>query len=147
MRHLRSIRDILDYAIEQEAEANLLYGHLALYAQRAELKAALEKFAADEFVHKLRLEGVRDGQVELTPEEVGTLNIAPTLKPVRPGPDMTLAELLAYAIQKESEAEQLYSRLAGLSRRDDVKKLFTLLAQEEARHKLAFEIEYDLTTF
>jgi rubrerythrin len=147
MRQLRSIRDILDYAIEQEVEANLLYSHWALYAQRPELKAVLERFAMDEFQHKLHLEGVRDGQIELSPEEVGTLDIAPTLKPVKPGPDMNLTELLAFAIQKESEAEQLYTRLAGLSRRDDVKKLFTLLALEEARHKLKLEVEYDLVTF
>jgi rubrerythrin len=34
-----------------------------------------------------------------------------------------------------------------MTRRDKVKEVFTLLAQEEARHKLNLEFEYDLATF
>lgn len=144
---LKTIEDIIEYAIEQEDQANSFYVHLAREAQKPELREALKNFAADEFQHKLRLEGVRQGQVELTPEEIGTLNIAGSLKETKPRPEMSYKELLAYAIKKEAQAEQLYLKLAQLTKRPKVKELFTLLAQEEARHKFNLEIEYDLTTF
>ena len=146
-RYLRTVDDILDYAIEQEAEANAFYKHLAKDVQRDELREALEKFACDEFQHKVHLEGVRNGQVALTPEEVGSLDIAAHLKPVPLREDMSYPELLKFAIQKEAHAEQLYLKLAKATKHPEWKELFTLLAQEEAQHKLNLEIEYDLTTF
>ena len=60
---------------------------------------------------------------------------------------MSYPELLEFAIQKEAHAEQLYLKLAAATKRDKVRDMFTLLAQQEAQHKLNLEIEYDLTTF
>ena len=147
MERLRSIQDILDYAIEKENEASSFYKHLAEHISRPELREAVENFSADEFQHKLHLEGVRDGEVELTPEEVGTLHIAEDLDTVKPRESMSYKELLAFAIKQEEAAQKLYSKLAQMTKRDKVKELFTLLAQEEARHKLNLEFEYDLATF
>ena len=147
MRYLRTIQDILDYAIEQETEANQFYTDLAQKVQKDELRTALKNFAIDEFQHKLRLEGVKEGQIELTPEEIGTLHLAETIEEVKPWPNMSYKDLLALAIKKEAKAEQLYQKLAQLSKRKHVQELFTLLAQEEAQHKLNLEIEYDLTIF
>jgi rubrerythrin len=144
---LKTIEDIIEYAIEQEDQANSFYEHLAREAPKPELHEALKNFAADEFRHKLRLEGVRDGQVELTREEVGTFHIAEKIGPVNARKDMSYKELLEYAIKKEAEAERLYLKLAEVTKHKEWKKLFTLLAQEEARHKFNLEIEYDLTTF
>ncbi|MHC4288101.1 MAG: ferritin family protein, partial [Planctomycetota bacterium] len=61
--------------------------------------------------------------------------------------EMSYKELLAFAIKQEDAAQKLYAKLAQVTKRDKVKELFTLLAQEEARHKLNLEFEYDLTTF
>lgn len=144
---LRTIEDILDYAIEQEEQANSFYTHLAHDVQKADLRDALQQFAADEFQHKLRLEGVRKGEVELTPEEIGTFHIAEHIGKVKPREDMSYKELLAFAIKKEAEAEKFYLKLAEVTKHPEWKDLFTLLAQEEARHKFNLEIEFDLTAF
>ena len=146
-RFLKTIRDILDYAIEQEIEANKFYIHLARDVEKEELRAALESFAIDEARHKLRLEGVRDGQIELTPEEIGSLDLADTIEAVTLRRNMNYKELLAFAIKKEARAEQLYTKLAQLTKREHIRELFNLLAQEEARHKFNLEFEYDLATF
>jgi rubrerythrin len=53
MEPLRSIRDILDYAIEKENEASSFYKHLAEHISKPELREAVENFSADEFQHKL----------------------------------------------------------------------------------------------
>ena len=144
---LRTIEDIIEYAIEQEAKANSFYNHLAQDVEKAELKQALKNLAVDEFQHKLRLEGVRDGQVELTEEEIGSLHIAESIDDVKLRRNMSYKELLAYAIKKEDAAQKLYTKLAHMTKRPKIKEVFDLLAQEEARHKLSLEIEYDLTTF
>jgi rubrerythrin len=147
MKNFKTIRDILDYAIEKEAEANSFYNHLAQDVEKAELRAELENFAVDELQHKLRLEAVRDGRIELTEEEIGSLHIAESIDDVKLRRNMSPKELLAYAIKQEDAAQRLYSQMAQLAKQDDVKELFTLLAQEEAQHKLNLEIEYDLATF
>ncbi|MHC4289060.1 MAG: ferritin family protein [Planctomycetota bacterium] len=117
---LRTFEDILDYAIEQETQANSFYQHLAADVQKSELREALEEFAAQEFQHKLHLEGVRDGEIKLTPDEVGSLDIAEHLKPIPVREDMSYPELLEFAIQKEAHAEQLYLKLAAATKRPDL---------------------------
>jgi rubrerythrin len=46
-------------------------------------------------------------------------------------------------MKKEKAAFKLYSHLAKVAPSDDLKNIFTLLAKEEANHKLHFEQEYD----
>ena len=146
-RYIRTVQDVLDYAIEQEEKANKLYKHMARDATKEELRTALENFAIDEARHKIRLEGVRDGKIELAPDQIGSLNLADTIEAVPLRANMNYKELLAFAIKKEAEAEYLYRKLAEMSNRESLKELFTLLAQEEARHKFNLEFEYDLATF
>ena len=145
MTEFNSIRDILEYAIGEEARAKVFYDKLAGSVKKEEVRTALKKFASDELRHKLRLEGVRDGDVILEDEEVGSLGIADLLKDVKLHADMTCKELLAYAIKKEHQAFQLYSHLAQRAKDPIIREVFTHLAQEEAEHKLKLEIEYDLT--
>ncbi|MBM4102629.1 MAG: hypothetical protein FJ263_01060 [Planctomycetes bacterium] len=145
MTPFNSIRDILNYAIEDESRAQSFYEKLAGIAKKEDVKAALTKFALDELRHKLRLEGVRDGDVIFEDEEVGSLGIANTIQEVKPHADMSYKELLAFAMRKENQAYRLYSQLAQSAKEPHIRELFTHLAQEEAQHKLKLEIEYDLT--
>jgi rubrerythrin len=50
---------------------------------------------------------------------------------------------LILAMKKEKIAFRLYNDLASASTDEPSKKLFLMLAQEEAKHKLRFEVEYD----
>jgi len=147
MRHFKSLQDILNYAIDQEQEANSFYQRLAQQVTKTETQSALKKFAMDELQHKFRLEGIRDGQAAFINEEVGNLGIADSIGEVKPHIDMSYKELLALAIKNEQKAYTLYSKLALVAQVRSVKDLFLHLAQEEAQHKLNLEFEYDLTTF
>ena len=147
MKNFKSIREIFDYAIEREVEAQFFYKQIAPRMKKAEVREAIKNFAVDEYRHKVRLEAARDGVIGLAKEEVGDLFIANSIKEVKPYAEMSYKELLAFAIKKEDEACELYGRTAQLARREDVKELFLLLAQEEAQHKLKLEVEYDLATF
>ena len=57
--------------------------------------------------------------------------------------DMSYQDALILAMKKEKSAFKLYSDLAGIAPNSDLKNVFLALAQEEAKHKLRFEIEYD----
>ena len=50
---------------------------------------------------------------------------------------------LILAMKKEKKAFQLYTTLANLAEEATAKQLFQSLAQQEAKHKLRFELEYD----
>ena len=53
------------------------------------------------------------------------------------------ASALILAMKKEKAAFQLYTDLAAETEDPEVKAIFEGLAQEEAKHKLRFEVEYD----
>ncbi len=46
-------------------------------------------------------------------------------------------------MKKEKAAFRLYLDLAERTENQDIKDVFMTLAQEESKHKLRFEIEYD----
>ena len=56
---------------------------------------------------------------------------------------MDYQEALQVAMHKEKKAFLLYTDLAGAVEDAGLKNTFLALAQEEAKHKLRFEIEYD----
>ena len=57
--------------------------------------------------------------------------------------DMSYADALILAMQREKASYRLYLDLAGVAEAAELTDMFLALAQEEARHKLRFEIEYD----
>ena len=69
--------------------------------------------------------------------------MAEYLKDVAPDSGMTYQQALITAMKAEKAAFKLYNDLAESADEPSVKELFLALAQEEARHKLRFEIEYD----
>ena len=56
---------------------------------------------------------------------------------------MTYIDALIVAMKKEKAAFKLYIDLAAATQDEKIKIVFLELAQEEAKHKLRFEIEYD----
>ena len=71
------------------------------------------------------------------------LRIADYIVEAEPGPDMDYQNALVLAMKQEKAAFRLYLDLANQVTNEEQKSLFLSLAQEETRHKLRFEIEYD----
>ena len=59
---------------------------------------------------------------------------------------MKLVDVLAFAMKKEKTAYTLYSNLASIAQDEQLRDTLLKLAQEEANHKLRFELEYDRET-
>lgn len=133
----------MEFAIEREIEANQLYLALAKCADNPNMKKLFEDFAKEELGHKAKLEAIKKSK-ELPPaEKVSNLKLADYITGEEPGPNMDYKDVLVLAMQKEKASYNLYTDLAGAVGNEAQKEAFLSLAQEEAKHKLRFEIEYD----
>jgi len=146
-RKFSSLIKVLDFAINREIEAHDLYVRLVDMVKRPELVKILRDFATEEVEHRLKLEAVKAGEATIGEEEAGDLGIADYVPDVEPHQDMSYVDLLVVAMKKEKLSCKLYTGLAAVTQRKDLRGIFRKLAMEEANHKMRFELEYDLTTF
>ena len=147
MAAFKSIAGVLDFAIAREVEAHAFYVGLAEQVTDPTLRETLQGFALDEWQHGIRLQAIKAGQAVFLDDDVGSLEIAETLSQIQPHPNMSYKELLILAMNREKTSFRIYSNLASIAKRPDCRDTLLQLAQEEARHKLRLEIEYDLVTF
>ena len=141
---LTTIEKILDYAISNEEKAASLYYELADKVERPGMREAFLHFAKEEEGHKARLLKIKEGEIPAVIEEkVANLGIAENLDEPKTAPNMTYQEALLFAMKAEKAAFVLYTKLAEATTDAGLQRVFRGLAQEEAKHKLRFEIEYD----
>jgi rubrerythrin len=139
---------ILDFAIGREAAAAEFYQGLAAKMSRPDMKKVFEDFAAEELGHKAKLLAVKAGKkLVLTEKRIIDLKIGDTLVEQEPKADLGYQEALIIAMKAEKAAFVMYSNLAEATDDAGLTDLFMSLAQEEAKHKLRFEIEYDDRVF
>ena len=144
MKEFKSIEDILDFAINNEQNAVNFYTELAENAANPEMKEVFKQFAKEEMGHKARLLNVKStGDYRMPEGKVVDLKIGDYLVDVKPYPGMSYQEALILAMKREKNAFKLYMDLSERAPTAELKTLFLSLAQEESKHKLRFEIEYD----
>ncbi len=140
----QSAQEILDFAIKEEEKAAAFYRGLAEKVTNPHVKETLLSFAREEEAHKAKLEDVKSGKTVLrSGGKVADLKISDYTVDVEPSEDMTYPQALVAAMKAEKAAFKLYSDLAAAAEDPAARDLFLGLAQEEAKHKLRFEIEYD----
>lgn len=138
-----SFGDILDFAIDKEMEANQFYTDLAQKMKNPAMREVFEAFAGEELGHKVKLEAMRQSKAVQAAKGVTDLQIADYVVAVEPGSDMDYQDALVLAMKNEKAAFRLYLDLASRVANEEQRSLLLSLAQEEAKHKLRFEIEYD----
>ena len=141
---LDSVDEILEFAIQQEENAAQFYTELAGKMQYKHMKDALLGFAEEEKGHKAKLLQVRQGKQMLPAEQrVLDLRIGDHLESVDVSDELDYQKALVVAMKAEKAAFKLYSDLASATDDPTLKTTLLRLAEEEAKHKLRFEIEYD----
>ena len=136
--------EIVQFAIDGEQEAVDAYTTASEIVTRANVKNMLLGLARQEQMHKERLESIdRERVSETAIVNVPDLRIADFMDDVTITADMDYQDILAVAMKREERAHNLYSTLASNTDDAELKKVFEVLAQEEAGHKLALEKEYD----
>ena len=141
---------ILDFAILNEEQAAGFYKRLAQRVKKEQVKQVFLDFAQEELSHKAKLEEIKSGkQLLLGDEKVTNLGIAEQIddEAVKIDEEMDYQQALTVAMKAEKAAFKLYTALSAECDNQALKEILLGLAQEEAKHKLRFEIEYDEYVF
>ena len=147
MGNLDSIEEILEYAISREVEAYYFCLALAGRVDTPKMRQVFEDMAAEELEHKAKL--------ELEMIKMGKTLPARQMPSGRPESDyimsdsdapldMDYADMLLLGMEKEEAAFRLYVNLIPNVHDEESREVLLALAQEEVRHKLRFETEYDM---
>jgi rubrerythrin len=145
---LRTVNDVLDFAMAREVESHRFYVDLAKLAVRDEVREMIQRLAAEELQHQIHLQAIKTGEVAFArEEEVGRLHIEEAVPEVTPRPEMSYVDLLVIAMKREQAAVRLYTNLASIATHPAQRDILLNIAREEAGHKLRLEVEYDWVTF
>jgi rubrerythrin len=107
-------------------------------------KVMFNELRAEEIKHRESLEGMTEQRVpDLPLQEVTDLKISDYLVEVDLKPDMDYQDILIVAMKREESAVKLYNDMAEKAQTPKLQKLLKFMSQEEARHKLRLETEYD----
>lgn len=145
MDNFKSPKEVIEFAIKSEQEAHDFYVALADKVKSNDMKNTLMQFAKEELIHKQRLSNIIESTEisGIQVSEVDDLKLGDYLIDKQPHPDMSYQDVLIIAMKKEKNAFKLYNDLATRISDANLKTIFYNLAQEEAKHKLRFELEYD----
>ena len=140
----KSIDEILDFAIGEEEKAAAFYTELAEKMSKEHIKKLFTGFAREELGHKAKLIAAKDGRMLVKSEKaIIDLKIGDHLEQVELNAGIDYQDALIVAMKAEKNAFILYTNLADQAEDAGVKEVLQGLAQEEAKHKLRFEMEYD----
>ncbi len=144
MKPFGSVDEILDFAIGKEEEAAQLYASLARQTEKSWMRQVFEEFAKEELGHKAKLLAIKQDKLLLpVADKVMDLKIGDYLMDVETSSGLDYQDALILAMKEEKAAFKLYSDLAAATDDEALREILLALAQEEAKHKLRFEIEYD----
>ncbi len=151
MGEFGTVDEILEFAIGREVEANELYTVLANRVGNPAMAELILEFAREELEHKakLELEVVKRGKVSVEAErageekKLGDFKATDYIVDVEGWLYMDYEDLLLLAMRKEKSAFRLYVDLAAMVNDEESHEVLLSLAEEEARHKMRFEMEYD----
>ena len=141
-----SIDEILDFAINKEKEAVSFYNHLSKKESIAALANTFKELAQEEAKHVRLLTNIsknREGIEDYELKKIPDLKVSEYLVEMEYSEGMLMQDILVLAMKREEMAVKLYTNLAMGSTDPEAGKLFRMLAQEEAKHKLTFETLYD----
>ncbi len=145
MKEWESLNDVLDFAIDQEQEAADFYAKLSSQVEHESMREALSGFAEEELRHKAKLLAIKEtGASKLVSRQsVPDLKVSDYVVDVDTASEIGYVDALVVAMKMEKKAFQLYTDMAALTEDEGIRQSLLALANEEAKHKLHFEIKYD----
>jgi rubrerythrin len=141
-----SFEAIIKYAIEKEKEAAAFYDEASRQETYAGAKERFEDFAKEERKHRAMLEDFLKGEGNVSDYEfewIPDLKRSDYIVDLKYEKGMPYTDILRLAMKREEKALELYNDLAKKTDIGDLVKVFKMLSQEEAKHKLALETLYD----
>lgn len=140
----KKFKEIIQFAIEREIEAYNFYTGATQNIKYSGGKELFSSLAKEEEGHRKLLENLNMEKIaQKRIEKVPDLHISDYLVEVDLRPDLSYADILRVAMKREEKSLKLYNDMKESNTDEDLKKLFTFLANEEAKHKLKIEKIYD----
>jgi rubrerythrin len=143
-----TLGEIIDFAIEREKEAVQFYEDAAKEESMSGSIEMLKELAEEEHRHVRMLTELKSKGVVKSLDRY-KLKWIPDMKRSNYVADVVFEKGMAYndilriAIKREEKALRLYNELLEKTEDAEAQKLFKVLCQEEAKHKLMFETMYD----
>ena len=143
-----NLEAIVDFAIEKEIEAAEFYSDLSQKEHFSGSSKMFEEFAAEERKHQKLLEDFKAQGLTASMEDyklkwITDIKRSDYVVELEYQPGMAYNDILMLAMKREEKALKLYNDFLNQADTEDGKKIFKILCQEEARHKLALETMYD----
>lgn len=143
-----TIDKVLESAIRLEVQSERMYRDAAESIRTPGGRALLEELAEEEVRHRDMLEGVRSsgdhGRIGAGAAPLD-LRIAEFLREPPLRADSTTQDILLFAIKREQNAVDLYTRMAALYAGTSAVPVLQRLVLEEKHHKERLEREYEET--
>jgi len=145
MSKVNSDAEILEFAVSKEVEAYHFYQALARRVDSQKIRDVFESLADEELEHKerLELEMMKSGRTVTTeykpPRSDGDYILSDSASPL----DMDDKDVLLLAMEKEDAAFRTYVNLVANVHDEESREMLLALAEEEVKHKLRFETEYN----
>ena len=141
-----SFEEIISFAIEKENEAAAFYEDAAQKEPFSGVKDALKEMAGEEKKHASMLENIGQNQEVLEDYKfkwIPDIKRSDYMVDMVYEPGMHYSDLLKLAMKREEKALAMYNELQNRADNETQAKLFKVLCQEEAKHKLFLEKLYD----
>ena len=140
------LNELLDTAIYKEIASQAFYIAGQSKTQDPGARALMKELAQEELRHAEWLKDLKDkGEEKLTwhRERVPNLMISEYLTGGDTLENVGLQDVLIFAMKREQQAVEFYSKLMGVVRNEAAKHLCERLVHEELKHKLRLETFYD----
>ena len=144
-----NLEAIVDFAIDKEREAAEFYQRISDDEEDfSGSKKMFAEFAAEEKKHEkilfeFKSKGISESLQEYKLKWITDIKRSNYLVDLSYEKGMPYNEILLLAMKREEKALKLYNDFLAQADTDESKKLFKVLCQEEAKHKLALETMYD----
>ncbi|MBL0713116.1 MAG: ferritin family protein [Desulfosarcina sp.] len=144
----KTLVDILDYAISKEKEAETFYLEISEEEALSGNRQLFQDFSKEEKKHvdlleNLKTGGSLEGIANYEFKWIKDIKRSDLVLDIEYRKGMNYRDILMLAIKREEKALKLYNDLLAQAETPDGQKVFKILCQEEAKHKLALETIYD----
>ena len=124
MLQFQTLDDILDFAIVQEEAAQKFYAKLSDETDDLNMQLRYRTLVEEEQVHEKKLRKLKSRNSDLPIPDLTDLKKSGYLDALPISPDMSIKEVLLYALKKEKSAKMLYSTMAENMQQEEMAELF-----------------------
>jgi rubrerythrin len=143
-----SLEAIVDFAMEREKEAAQFYSDLAKEEIFSGSKDMFLEFAREEakhqkLLHDFKTKGFTQSMKDYKLKWIKDIKRSDYVVELEYRKGMAYNEILMLAMKREEKALKLYNDFLKQADSPEAQKVFKMLCQEEAKHKLSLETLYD----